>query len=274
MTKKLKIAIIGCGAIGGSLAKAIVEDFSRESELVALYDKVPLKAGDLSKRVCKKKNLAVKDLKELINKAELVIEAASAKSSWEIAQQVLAKKRNIMIMSVGGVIDRLKELKGLAGKNNSRVYIPSGAVCGIDALKAVSLKKIKKVLLTTRKNPLSFKGNEYLASKGIDLSKIKKDTILFQGPAKEAVKLFPQNINVASVLSIAGIGENKTQVRIIACPSVGKNIHEVTIDSEAATIFTRAENILHPLNPKTSFLAALSAIAVLKQILEPVKIGT
>ncbi len=274
MTKKLKIGIVGCGAIGGSLAKAIVDDFAKQAELVALYDKIPLKADDLSKRVSKKKNLTVKDLEELISKTELVIEAASARSSWEIARQVLGKKRNIMIMSVGGVINRLKELKSLAGKNNSKVYIPSGAVCGIDALKAASLKKIKKVLLTTRKNPFSFKGNEYLASKGIDLSKIKKDTVLFQGSAKEAVKLFPQNINVASVLSIAGIGENKTQVRIIACPSVSKNIHEVTIDSEAATIFTRAENVLHPLNPKTSFLAALSAVAVLKQILEPVKIGT
>ena len=87
-------------------------------------------------------------------------------------------------------------------------------------------------------------------------------------------RYFPQNINVAAVLSLAGIGENKTQVRIIASPGVTRNTHEVRIESPAANISTRTENVLHPDNPKTSFLAVLSAIAMLKHILEPVVIGT
>lgn len=106
------------------------------------------------------------------------------------------------------------------------------------------------------------------------MDKIKKDTLLFFGNAKEAINFFPQNINVAGLLSIAGIGQNKTKVKIIASPKTKKNIHEVYIESKAARIFTRTENILHPDNPKTSYLAVLSAIATLKQILEPVKIGT
>jgi aspartate dehydrogenase len=98
--------------------------------------------------------------------------------------------------------------------------------------------------------------------------------VLFCGPAKEAVKYFPQNINVAAVLSLAGIGAGKTIVRIIASQAVNKNIHEISVEAQAGNIATRTENILHPENPKTSFLAVLSAQAVLKQILEPVKIGT
>jgi aspartate dehydrogenase len=111
-------------------------------------------------------------------------------------------------------------------------------------------------------------------AKNFKLSGLKKDQVLFTGSAACAVKYFPQNINVAAVLGLAGIGAAKTRVRIIACPRVKKNIHEVLIESKAANIFTRTENVLHPQNPKTSYLAVLSAVATLKQILQPVKIGT
>ena len=98
--------------------------------------------------------------------------------------------------------------------------------------------------------------------------------MLFSGSARDAIKFFPQNINVAGTLSIAGIGEDKTLVKIIASPEITKNIHEIEIQSEAARINTCTQNLLHPDNPKTSYLAVLSAIATLKQILEPIKVGT
>jgi len=271
---KLKIGIVGCGAIGNSLAKTIVRNFKEEAKLVALYDIDNKKSHDLSRIVSKGHDLVVPDLKQLINKSELVIEATSAKSSWEIAQNVLSRGCSIMIMSVGGIASKFRKLSGLAKKYNAKVYIPSGAISGIDALKAAKIGEIKKVIITTRKNPISFKDVEYIKRKGIRLDKIKKDTLLFFGSAKEAINFFPQNINVAGLLSIAGIGQNKTKVKIIASPKTKKNIHEVYIESKAARILTRTENILHPDNPKTSYLAVLSAIATLKQILEPVKIGT
>lgn len=270
---RLKIGIVGCGAIGGALAKAVVRQFSKEAELVALYDLNNEKAADLSKKVSGSFGLRVLKLEELIRRSELVIEAASAAGSFEIARRALMNKRDIVIMSVGGIARRFSRLRALAKKYNARVYIPSGAVCGIDALKAAALSRIKKVTLTTRKSPQSFKGVEYIRKKGIALDKIKKDTLLFSGSAKEAMRLFPQNINVAGTLSIAGLGAGRTRVEIIASPSAKKNIHEVRIASSAADIFTRSENALHPDNPKTSYLAVLSAVAVLKQILEPVKVG-
>ena len=271
---KLKIGIVGSGAIGSSLAKVMVRDFSKQTELVALYDIDILKAKSLSKAVCKNKDLSVNNLDQLINKSELVIECASARSSWSIAQNVLKNSRNIIIMSVGGVASYLEELSNLAKKYNACVYIPSGAISGIDALKAAKQEKINKVTLITRKNPLSFGGVEYIKKQGIKLDRIKEDKVLFEGSAKEAIKYFPQNINVASVLSLAGIGQERTQVKIIASPKTKKNIHEIQIVSSAGSIFTRTENVLHPKNPKTSYLAVLSAIATLKQILEPIKIGT
>lgn len=274
MPKKLKIGIVGCGAIGSSLAKAVKKDFCAEAELSALYDIDASKSRKLSRLVSKGRNLAVNSLNSLINKSDLVIEAASARCSREVASSALSEGRNCMVMSVGGIVNCYGQLEGLAKKRNARVYIPSGAISGIDALKAAKIGKIKSVTLTTRKNPLSFKGVKYVEDKGIKLEEIKKDKILFSGPAQQAVKYFPQNINVAAILSLAGLGPKRTRVRIIASPSTTKNIHEIRIDSVAAGILTRTENVLHPDNPKTSYLAVLSAIATLKQILEPIKIGT
>jgi aspartate dehydrogenase len=274
MSKLLRIGIVGCGAIGSSLAKTIVRGFKKEAELVALFDIDTKKSRGLSRVVSKENSLAVSGLGQLISKAQLVIEASSASISWEIVKFVLMHKRDIMIMSVGGILAHFRQLGALAKKHNVKVYIPSGAICGIDALKAARIDRIKRVILTTRKPPLSFKGVKYIESKGIRLDKVKKDTVLFLGSASEAINLFPQNINVAATLSIAGIGEDKTLVKIVASPKTTKNIHEVQIDSEAASINTRTENIAHPDNPKTSYLAVLSAVAALRQILEPIKIGT
>jgi aspartate dehydrogenase len=162
----------------------------------------------------------------------------------------------------------------LAKKSGSRVFIPSGAVCAIDGLKAAGCGKIKKVVLTTRKPLEAFSDIPYIARKKIALNKIKKDTVIFQGDAASAIKAFPQNINIAATVSLAGVGPHKTQVRIVASPHITRNIHELEVESASGRIFSRTENIVHPDNPKTSYLAVLSAMATLKNILEPIKIGT
>lgn len=273
MKKKLNVGIIGCGAIGSSLAEKIVKVFFRQARVAAVYDMDHTKSLALSRRFVSLRNTPVKDTAQLFEKSDLVIEAASARSSWQIARKAITSGCDVMIMSVGGIVDHFDRLSSLSRKHNVKVYIPSGAIAGIDGLKAASLSGLKKVVLTTRKNPFSFKGVAYIEKRGIDLSKIKKDTLLFSGSAQEAVKLFPQNINVAAILSIAGMGSDKTKVCIVASPSVDNNIHEIEIESSAGRIFTRSENVLHPDNPKTSFLAVLSAQAVLESILSPVRIG-
>jgi aspartate dehydrogenase len=271
--KKLKIGIVGCGAIGSSLAKEITLNLSKNAVLSALYDIQPEKSSQLSRKVAKSVKLCASSLDSLIKKSDLVIEASRGKAAWEIARKSLSCGRKVMVMSVGGMVGHLDQLFILAEKFNGQVYFPSGAIAGIDGLKAANIAGIQRIVLTTRKHPDAFKGVEYVANK-FKLAGLKKDKILFNGTAGQAVKYFPQNINVAAVLGLAGVGMHKTKVRIIASPSVHKNIHEILIESKAAKIFTRTENILHPQNPKTSFLAVLSAIATLKQILQPIKIGT
>jgi len=264
---------VGCGAIGTSLAKAILSFFTEQSELSSLYDIDIEKAYRLS-GLLKTKKIAALNLEDLINNVDLVIEAASAKSSYEIAKKSLSVKKDIMIMSVGGIVDNYKELFVLAKEKNARLYIPSGAICGMDGLKAAAQSKINKVTLTTRKPPAAFKGVAFVLKKKINLDQIREDTVLFEGSAQSAIKHFPANINVAATLSILGLGQEQTLVKIIAAPKATRNIHEIEIDSDAGKISTRTENVIHPDNPKTSYLAVLSAVATLKEILEPVRVGT
>ncbi len=264
----LKIGIVGCGAIGKSLAKYIVQDLSGKAVLSALYD--------LDQRQCVRisRRLATGTLGKLIKKSDLVIESASGKSSFFIAKSALLQGKDVMIMSVGGVLDQFSQLEKIAQAKKVRIFIPSGALAGIDGLKASKIGKIKKAVLTTYKNPASFQGVKYVADKKINLTGIKKDKVLFFGPASQAVKYFPQNINVAAVLALAGIGKEKTKVKIVASPRTKRNIHEILVESNAGLVRARTENVLHPDNPKTSFLAVLAAAATLKQILESARIGT
>lgn len=273
MAKLLKIGIVGCGAIGSSLAKAIVSDFSEKAELVSLYDADMQKSYKLA-NIFNNQKLVALNLDNLINRVDLVIEATKPEAAFDIAQKAILASCDIMIMSIGGIIKHYKELEILAKDKNVRIFIPSGAICGIDGLKAAARGKINKVTLITKKPPKAFLGIPFILKKKMRLDNINEDTVLFEGDALSAIREFPQNINVAATLSIAGIGPHQTVVRIVASPNATRNIHEIEIESDSGRILTRTENVIHPDNPKTSYLAVLSAIATLKQILEPIKIGT
>jgi aspartate dehydrogenase len=273
MSKLLKIGIVGCGAIGSSLAKVIISDFSRKAQLVSLYDVDIEKTYSLVSKLDNKKLVAL-NLEDLINKVDLVIEATKVDSVFDIAKKTISSSKDIMIMSAGGAIKHYSELAALAEEKDVRVFIPSGAISGIDGLKASASSKIHKVILTTKKPPKAFFGVPYVLKRQIRLDNISEDTVIFEGDALTAIRAFPQNVNVAATLSMAGIGPELTIVRIVACPKIDKNIHEIEVESDAGKIFSRIENVIHPDNPKTSYLAVLSAVATLKQILNPVKIGT
>ena len=269
--KRLKIGIIGCGVIGSALAKAIEERFSNLAELAAVSDLNKAKSRELINSLRNRPKIL--SIEELIDLTDLVIEAASKDISGDTAYQALSKGKDIMLMSVGGLVGR-EDILRLANQRFCRLYIPSGALSGLDGVKAASIGKISSVTLTTRKPPAGLEGAPYLLKNKIDLRSIEQETTLFEGTVLEAVQGFPRNINVAAALSLAGIGPNKTKVRIITSPAYKRNSHEVEVQGEFGTLITKTENLPSPRNPKTSFLAVLSAIATLKQILEYTKIGT
>lgn len=271
MAKKLKVGIVGCGAMGSQIALACQKRFSGSVELAAVCDKDSEKIGSLNRSL--KKSVRAVSIDVLVKKCDLVVEASSAAASSGIVERCIARKTDCLVMSVGGLIGKERLLKS-AAKRGVKIYIPSGAVAGIDAVKAASVGSIRSVTLTTRKPPQGLAGAPYLAANGIDVMAFKKDTVVFEGSAKDAVRAFPANINVSAVLSFAGIGARKTRVRIVASPLCTKNVHEIEIIGEAGRIVTRTENVPSKANPKTSALAIYSAIATLEQIVNGSRIGT
>ncbi len=269
---KLKVGIIGCGTIGGEVALACVKRFGDDIDLVGLCDI----DADKAKALCARLGGKVRILGRgpLISASGLVVEAASAAVSADIAAECLKKGRDILVMSVGGLLGRDELLSGIE-KSTSRVYIPSGAICGIDGVKAASIGKITSIGITTRKPPRSLEGAPYIIENNIDLKGIDKETILFDGTAKEAVSAFPKNINVAAVLSLAsGVGARDVRVRIVTSPEYTRNVHEVEVMGDFGKITTRTENLPSAANPKTSALAVSSAIAMLGRISSRLMVGT
>jgi len=271
MEVKLKVGIIGCGVIGSKIAESCLGALKDGTELVALFDVDKDKLLVLENKLGRK--LGISSLDDVFKKSELVIEAASAAVSSELLCRAIEKKVNIMIMSVGGLLGH-ENLIEEARKKGIRVYLPSGALAGIDAIKAASFSKIDSVTIITRKPLKGLEGAPYLLEKGINIKEIKEETVLFEGSAKQAVKGFPKNINVSALLSLVGIGADKTAVRIVTSPSFTQNSHEVEVKGEFGTIKTQTINVPSPFNPKTSYLAVLSAIATLKGIVDSVRMGT
>lgn len=269
-----KIGIIGCGTIGSELARTI--DASRlDATLVAIFDIYPDVAENLAKRL---KNVVVaKTIEEFLsNDMDIVVEAASQEAVRNYAKMILEHDLDLMIMSIGALLDSqlYNELVDTAEKHNAKIYFPTGAIAGIDAIRSVK-KLLTEVTLTTTKNPKGLEGAPFFNKRKIDLKKIKKATVIYEGKALEAVKLFPANVNVAAVLSIAGIGGNKTKVRIVADPKSKMNVHEITAKGKFGEMHLQIKNFPSPTNPKTSYLAILSAIECLHSICDDrVNIGT
>ena len=270
--KKTKIGIVGCGTIGSQLAKAVEEKFHEQAELCAVCDIDRNKAESLKEKISPYSQIL--SLDALVDASDLVIEAATAKVSFAVAKKALEQNKDVMVMSVGGILGQAEELFALAQNRASRIFLPSGAIAGLDAVKAAAMSNISKATLITRKPPQGLTGAPYLKQKNIDLSGIEEETVVFAGAASEAVKGFPKNVNVCAALSLAGIGPEKTKVKIITSPEYKANIHEIQLEGDFGRLVARTENLPSPDNPKTSFLAALSAIATLKSILDVVKIGT
>ncbi|MDP6612479.1 MAG: aspartate dehydrogenase [Candidatus Hydrothermarchaeota archaeon] len=271
----MKIALIGCGVIGRAITKAVRDGIIKAS-LSCLYDTDRARSRELSNILHPKLRIC-RDIKEILaSDAELVVEAASQKAVMDYASQVLKAGKSLLIMSVGALLDEklYNTLEGIAEERGVKIYLPSGAIGGLDAMRGASIGKIFEVKLVTTKHPRALAGAPYLVRKGINIRDIDKKTVIYEGSALEAVKEFPANINVSAALSLAGIGAAKTMVIIVADPGVECNIHEVTAKGDIGSFTMRFENLPSPENTRTSFLAALSAIATLKRLSSPVEVGT
>ncbi|MEM3579138.1 MAG: aspartate dehydrogenase [Candidatus Bathyarchaeia archaeon] len=271
----LGIGLIGCGAIGTVLAEAIDSGQAGDAWLVMVFDINLEKARSLTQKLKSKPKIA-KTLREIVEceDVKLVVEAASQEAVRAYAAEVLKAGKDLMIMSAGALVDSklASEISRTAKENSRKVYVPSGAIAGLDGVKASAIGKIERVVLTTRKPLEALKDNAYFKERFGEM--VKEPTVIYEGAAVEACRLFPANVNVAAALSLASVGAEETIVRVIADPSLERNVHEIEVKGKFGELRIHVENVPSAENPKTSYLAAFSAIATLKKITEPIVVGT
>ena len=268
----MRIGIIGCGAIGSRIAQSIQQELRQVCQLSGFYDIHPEKAYELQKKLSLK-GVVKQSLTDLLKDCDCMVEAVNAKDTRPMIKQALKKRKHVLAMSVGKLL-KSQDLFKLAQRNRRALLIPSGAIAGMDAVKAASLVGIRQITLTTRKPLQGFKNNAYLQKKKINLTKINKETVLFEGNVARSVKFFPQNINVAAALALASLAGNKLLIRILTSPEYKTNSHQVELSGPFGRIQTQTDNVVCPDNPKTSYLAVLSGIQTLKQFCSGVFMGT
>ena len=272
------MGLIGCGAIGGTLARAIAAGDAGSVELVAICDLDKSRVERLSSELALPGLLSTVDPEDVIDRSDvqLVIEAASQETVRQLAEKVISSGKSMLIMSVGALSDErlLSRLESLARERKVKIYVPSGAVCGLDGVKAASIQGVTSVEIMTTKHPKSLEGAPYLVENRISLDDLTEPKTVFQGTARDAARGFPMNINVAVSLSLAGIGVDRTMVRIVADPHSKRTRHEIRVRGDFGELYTSVSNFVHPENPKTSYLAPLSAIRTLRSITEPLQIGS
>lgn len=249
--------ILGCGAIASIITNSAAKG-ELNADLKFFHDMDMERAENLASQV---DGIAVEDVNDMVDNVDLVIEAASQDAVVKVVPQILKRGKDVIIMSMGALIDIdfRNYLGRIAEENNSRIYAPSGAVVGLDGIKAASIGEINEVSLVTRKSPESL---------GI---LVDTETVLYEGKAGDAVRKFPANINVAAALSIAYGKE--VDVKIIADPNVSRNCHEVCVAGDFGKFRTITENETCATNPKTSVLAAYSAIKLIKSLNEKLNVG-
>jgi aspartate dehydrogenase len=262
------ISIIGCGTIGSEVAMAM-DRKEINMDLTTIYDVDGEKALSLKNRLKSICPEIGSSIEQAISSADLIFESTQVDAVRNIAEKCFKLKKELFIMSVGSLVV-YPEILDKAKEFNCKVFVPSGAIVGLDGISASKIAGIESVTLKTTKPLKSLMNsiglNEFLKSRNKKIEDMKEAETIFEGNVKEAVPLFPRNINVSAALAISGIGPEKTLVRIVADPFGDKNIHEIECVSKAGVTYTRSENEPHPENPKTSYLAILSAIAKLKEM--------
>ena len=268
----LKIGLLGVGAIGRTIAAAL-DQKQLDAELVALSDQDCARAKALSAELAG--HPPALSLDEMVERCDLAVEAASQAALPEFVPRALARGRDMLIMSVGGLLGR-EEWFRLAGEKGCHIYAPSGAIAGLDGIKSASIGRIESAVLTSRKPVAALKGSKYVVDRDLPLDSYQEDTVIFEGLAEEAARAFPATSNVAASLRLAvdPLLPVPVRVRVVAVPGGSENVHEIRVQGEFGRLTVKVENVPSKSNPRTSQLAAFSAIATLKNLTRSLRVGT
>jgi aspartate dehydrogenase len=270
MARELTVGIGGLGAIGLHLARAL--DAGVEGlRLVAVAARDQAKARDSIAGF--RTAPALVDLPALAGHADIVVEAAPASVFEAVATAAIERGRVFVPSSVGALLPRM-HLVERARATGARIVVPTGALLGLDAVRAAAEGEVASVTIETRKPPRGLAGAPHLEKHGIDVAAVTTPTRVFQGNAFDAAQGFPANVNVAAALALAGIGPQRTMVEIWADPGVTRNTHTIRVEAAAARLTMTIENVPSEENPRTGKITPLSILACLRGLTSTLKVGS
>lgn len=271
----MRIAILG----GGTIARLVLEHLRRRElpgvDVVGIAGRTPASRGAALAAEFGVPYVVGADAL-LALKPQAVLEAASHDAVRAHLIPILAAEVSVIVLSAGALADdRLRaEAEAEAAKSGALLYVPSGGIGGLDALKGACAAGVDEVSIQVAKPPAAWKKIPYVEALGVDLDRLSAATTLFEGPAREGVLHFPQNVNIAAVLSLAGIGFDRTRLKVVADPGLTHNTHTIRVSGKSGRFTVVLENIPAPDNPKTAWLACYSALAAIKALGASARYGT
>ena len=266
----MNVGIIGFGTIGRALALKL-QDRDVPLDLVAIASRDMMKAKAFAARLDRAP--AVCSIDELIGSADVIVDCAPTAAFEHIATGTLDAAK-ILVTVNGAALLQHPQMQDLARKTGGRIILATGALLGLDAVRAAALGTIHSVNMITRKPPKSLVTAEYVVKNRIDLTALEEPLKLFCGSAREGAAAFPANVNVAAALGLAGIGPDRTMLEIWADPALERNTHRIIVDADSARLELAIENVPTQENPGTGKITALSILAALRALVVPVHIGS
>lgn len=211
----------------------------------------------------------------LEHKPDVLLEAASHDAVREHLVRFLKDGISVIVLSAGALTnDQLRrDAEQAAEESGAVLSVPSGGIGGLDALKSACGAGVDEVSIQVAKPPAAWKGIPYVEALGVDLGGLKAPHTLFEGSARDGVPHFPQNVNIAAVLSLAGVGLDQTRLKVVADPALTLNTHTIRVSGRTGRFTVVLENVPTPENPKTSWLACCSALSALRSIAANVRYG-
>ena len=270
MVAPVRVAIGSLGSVGMALARHLARG-QPGLELVAVSARDRARAQQRLASIGLQ--VPVLDLAALAGAADAVVECAPAEHFRTLAEPVVRAGKVLVPISVAGLLDHM-DLVELARASGARILVPSGAILGLDALRAASEGEISEVRMVTRKPPRGLRGAPHLVRNGISVDDLDAPLKVFDGSAAQGARGFPANVNVAAAVGLAGVGPERTMLEIWADPGVERNVHDIHVTADAASFTLHIENVPSADNPRTGRLVALSVLATLRRLSSPLVVGS
>ncbi len=266
----MKVGIAGLGAIGMALVEALDRGIDG-LELAAVASRDANKAA-AQVASCETPPV-VCGIGELAAHSDIVVEAAPASVFDEIAEPTLELGKVFVPSSVGQLLRR-PDFVDKAKATGARIVVPTGALLGLDAVRAAARGNIESVTIETRKPPGGLAGAPHLVDNNISVDGLTTAKKVFEGSARDGARGFPANVNVAAALSLAGIGPDETRLEIWADPGVTRNTHIIKLEADCVRLEMKIENVPSMENPRTGKITPLSVLATLESLVTHLRVGT